>query len=451
MDYSNLKIQIIIRIAAITLTLFLMFQLAYSGAFSLTVSLIFILAVVQVVSFVKYLNKTHEEIQNFFEAIKNNDFSEPYTNNEEGSYNRYLREQFSFVLQKLRKSKLTRDERYQYLTTIVQHAGIGLVTFNENGDIQIMNIAAKRLLKIDTIKNIEELSSISDILVDNFRKLKTGGRDLIKIDLGGDIRQLSVYAIELSLGNEHFKLISLQNIQTELEENEMEAWQKLVRVLTHEIMNSVTPISSLATTVEADIINRLDQSKDKCEIDKEDLEDIHLALQTIQRRSEGLIRFVSDFRSLTHTPQPKFELVEISGFFDQIWMLMKSDLETNNVDFNYDVNPENLTVNIDPELIQQVLINLIKNAIQALEERPQKQIEMLAFQDEKNRVIVLIKDNGAGIDEEAQSKIFIPFFTTKKNGSGIGLSLSRQIMRQHNGSISVKSKVNEGTEFSLRF
>ncbi len=314
-----------------------------------------------------------------------------------------------------------------------------------------MNIAAKRLLKVESLKNIDELSNISQVLVDTFKKLKTGGRDLIKIDFNGDIRQLSVYAIELSLVNEHFKLISLQNIQSELEENEMEAWQKLVRVLTHEIMNSVTPISSLATTVEADVINRIDHSKDKCEINKEDLEDIHLALQTIQRRSEGLIRFVSDFRSLTHTPQPKFELVEITDLFDQIWMLMKSDIEKEKIDFNYDVNPENLTANIDPELIQQVLINLIKNAIQAVEERDSRQIEMLAFQDEKSRAVIVIKDNGAGIDEEAQSKIFIPFFTTKKKGSGIGLSLSRQIMRQHKGSISVKSKVNEGAEFTLRF
>lgn len=451
MDYSKIKTQIIIRVAAIALTLLLLFHLSYNGAFSLTIILFLVLAFVQVFALIKFLSRTYDEINNFFEAIKNNDFSEPQSSADSDGYTRYLREQFSFVLHKLRKSKLTKDERYHYLTTIVQHAGIGLITFNEKGEIQIMNIAAKRLLKVESLKNIDELSNISQVLVDTFKKLKTGGRDLIKIDFNGDIRQLSVYAIELSLVNEHFKLISLQNIQSELEENEMEAWQKLVRVLTHEIMNSVTPISSLATTVEADVINRIDHSKDKCEINKEDLEDIHLALQTIQRRSEGLIRFVSDFRSLTHTPQPKFELVEITDLFDQIWMLMKSDIEKEKIDFNYDVNPENLTANIDPELIQQVLINLIKNAIQAVEEKDSRQIEMLAFQDEKSRAVIVIKDNGAGIDEEAQSKIFIPFFTTKKKGSGIGLSLSRQIMRQHKGSISVKSKVNEGAEFTLRF
>lgn len=451
MDFSNLKAQTIARLVAITLTLFLMFHLSYSGAFGLTVSLIFILVIVQVVSLVKYLNKIHNDIHDFFEAIKNNDFSSPYQKKEDGAYNKYLREQFDFVLNRLKKAKLTRDEHYQYLTTIVQHAGIGLITFNDNGDIQIMNIAAKRLLKIEFVKNINELKPVSEGLVNSFKKLRTGGNDLIRIDLNGDIRQLSVYAIELSYAREHFKLISLQNIQSELEENEMEAWQKLVRVLTHEIMNSATPISSLAATVEGDILSHLNNPEKQYQIDKEELSDIHLALQTIQRRSEGLIRFVSDFRSLTHTPMPKFEEVNLCQFFNQICLLMKSDIIANKIDFHSEVEPKSLVVNIDPELIQQVLINLIKNAIQALEERENKKIEMKAFQDERNHIIISVSDNGSGIDEEAQSKIFIPFFTTKKKGSGIGLSLSRQIMRQHKGNISVKSQVNQGTEFTLRF
>jgi two-component system nitrogen regulation sensor histidine kinase NtrY len=201
--------------------------------------------------------------------------------------------------------------RQQYLTTIVQHVGIGLITFNQKGDVQIINIAAKRLLKIDTLKNIKALKKISEDLVKCFWDLRTGGRSLLTLEIGGDERQLSVYAIELTLGNENFKLISLQNIHTELEEKEMEAWQKLVRVLTHEIMNSVTPISSLANTVEGEIVNYLDHSEGKPDISKEDMEDIHLAVQTIQRRSDGLIRFVNDFRSLTHTPEPKFQMVSV--------------------------------------------------------------------------------------------------------------------------------------------
>jgi two-component system nitrogen regulation sensor histidine kinase NtrY len=451
MGSNNLRFQIIVRITAIALTLYLLVQLVSSNAFSLTVLLVLTLVIVQIVVLIRHIDKTNQAIMDFFEAVKNNDLTIPDADEEKDAYSKFLREQFQMVIKKLKKSKLAKDERHQYLTTIVQHIGIGIITFNAKGNVQIINIAAKRLLKIDALKNIKELSSISEELVRSFWDLRTGGRSLITLEIGGDERQLSVYAIELTLGNENFKLISLQNIHTELEEKEMEAWQKLVRVLTHEIMNSVTPISSLANTVEGELVGYLDYSEEKPNISKDDLEDIHLAVQTIQRRSDGLIRFVNDFRSLTHTPEPKFQMVSVMELFEQVSVLLKHDMESNQINFIVNVNPKNLALTIDPELIQQVLINLIKNAAQALDERENKIIELLAFQDEKNSTLFIVKDNGPGIDDEAQSKIFIPFFTTKKSGSGIGLSLSRQIMRQHNASISVKSRVDEGTEFILRF
>lgn len=451
MGSNNLRFQIIIRITAIALTLFLLFQLVSSDAFSLTILLVLTLVVVQVIALIKFVDKTNRVILDFFEGIKNNDFSIQKQKSGNDAYSQYLYSQFDMVIKKLKRSKLAKDVHQQYLTTIVQHVGIGLITFNENGEVQIMNIAAKRLLKIENVKNITGLETISKELVKCFWELKTGGRSLITVEIGGDERQLSVYAIELTLGNENFKLISLQNIRSELEEKEMEAWQKLVRVLTHEIMNSVTPISSLANTVEGEIVGYLDHDEGKTNIDKEDLEDIHLAVQTIQRRSDGLIRFVNDFRSLTHTPEPKFQMVSVMELFSQISLLLKHEIETNHIEFIVNVNPQNLALSIDPELIQQVLINLIKNAVQALETRSNKIVELLAYQDEKNNTLFILKDNGPGIDEEAQTKIFIPFFTTKKSGSGIGLSLSRQIMRQHNASLSVKSKIDEGTEFILRF
>lgn len=451
MGSNNLRFQIIIRISAIALTLFLLFQLVNSDSFSLTILLVLALVIVQVIALIRFVDKTNQEIIDFFESIKNNDFTIAKQKTSDDTYGNYLRNQFDMVIKKLKKSRLAKDDRQQYLTTIVQHVGIGLITFNEKGEVQIMNIAAKRLLKIENIKEISELDIISPQLVKSFWELITGGRALITVEIGGEERQLSVYVIELTLGDENFKLVSLQNIRSELEEKEMEAWQKLVRVLTHEIMNSVTPISSLANTVESEIIGYLDNNESEPKIDKEDLEDIHLAVQTIQRRSDGLIRFVNDFRSLTHTPEPKFQMVSVMELFDQISVLLKHEVTSNHIKFIVNVNPQNLALSIDPELIQQVLINLIKNAVQALEDRENKIIELLAYQDEKNNTLFKLKDNGPGIEEEAQTKIFIPFFTTKKSGSGIGLSLSRQIMRQHNASISVKSKVDEGTEFILRF
>ncbi len=450
MGFNNLRFQIIIRIIAIALTIYLSVIFSESNVFSLTVLLILALVVAQVVGLIKLVDKTNQQIAAFFESIKKNDFSFLEKKPDNDEYTTYLYEQFKMAINKLRKSKLSRDEHQQYLTTIVQHVGIGLITFDENGTIQIMNLAARRLLKTENVKNINELKSINEDLVRSLWELKTGGNALITVGTEGEERQLSVYVIELSMGGKNFKLVSLQNIRSELEEMEMEAWQKLVRVLTHEIMNSVTPISSLANTVEEEIAGYLKQEHDTPNIGRDDLEDIYLGVQTIQRRSDGLIRFVNDFRSLTHTPEPRFKQVKLSELFGQISVLLKHELDSNNISFLVNIDPEDLTLYIDPELIQQVLINLIKNAIQALDNQENKTIELLAHK-EGNSTLLIVKDNGPGIEEEAQAKIFIPFYTTKKSGSGIGLSLSKQILRKHKASITVRSKIDEGAEFILRF
>ncbi len=230
----------------------------------------------------------------------------------------------------------------------------------------------------------------------------------------------------------------------------MEAWQNLVRVLTHEIMNSVTPISSLAGIVEEELkphvneLNPLPLSKDQ-------MADIHLSLQTISKRSEGLIHFVKEFRSLTAIPKPRPAQINVRSLFDELTVLHKRDLADREIQLITSVYPEDLTLSADKNMIEQVLINLIRNAIQSFEDQHDKQVEIKAYVNEKSRAVISIKDNGTGIDPEAMEKIFIPFFTTKKTGSGIGLSLSRQIMRQHQGTLTVKSTVGKGTEFFMRF
>lgn len=348
-----------------------------------------------------------------------------------------------------KQTKRERDSDYQFFRNIVQHVGIGLLTFKKDGSVQIINSAARKLLRVDQIQNISQLNDTSPTLVEAFQKLKTGGRELIHLKIGDDTVQLSVFAIELTLRGEEIKLISMSNIQSELEEKEMEAWQNLVRVLTHEIMNSVTPISSLAVTVEEELQRQL--RLDSVEIKKEELEDMHLSLQTISRRSEGLIRFVKEFRNLTQVPQPRLTEIAIMPLLEEMAVLHKKELSDRGIAITVRTVPPQLTALGDKNMIEQVLINLIKNAIQAFDEQPDKKIELAAFTSEKGRPVISVRDNGPGIDPEALEKIFIPFFSTKKTGSGIGLSLSRQIMRVHEGRITVKSTVDEGTEFSLKF
>lgn len=348
-----------------------------------------------------------------------------------------------------RQARRERDSDYQFFRNIVQHVGIGLLTFKKDGAVQIINSAARRLLRVNQIQNITELNSASPTLVEAFQKLKTGGRELIHLKIGDDTVQLSVFAIELTLRGEEIKLISMSNIQSELEEKEMEAWQNLVRVLTHEIMNSVTPISSLAGTVEEELHRQLQNATPV--IKKDELEDMHLSLQTISRRSAGLIRFVKEFRNLTQVPQPRLSEIAIQPLLEEMAVLHKKELSDHGVYITVRTDPPQLTALADKNMIEQVLINLIKNAIQAFEDQPDKKIELAAYTSEKGRPIISVRDNGTGIDPEALEKIFIPFYSTKKTGSGIGLSLSRQIMRVHEGRITVKSALGEGTEFLLRF
>lgn len=351
-------------------------------------------------------------------------------------------------MQKVRTTRKEKDSEYQFFKNIVQHIGIGILTFQKDETIQIINSAAKKLLRIGRAEHLNDLREVSTPLVEVLLSLKTGGRELVNLTTGEETNQISVYAIELTLRNEEVKLISMSNIQTELEEKEMEAWQNLVRVLTHEIMNSVTPISSLAGIVEDELRQHIQNDE---AIPVTDLPDLHLSLQTISKRSRGLIAFVREFRSLTHVQKPRLGPVAVQQLLDEIVVLHRQELASKDIEAAVHVEPVSLTIEADKAMIEQVLINLVKNAIQAFDDQPQKRIVLRGHTDEKGKGIISIADNGPGIEPEALEKIFIPFFSTKKTGSGIGLSLSKQIMRVHEGRITVKSEVGAGTEFSLRF
>ncbi|MGA9292265.1 MAG: HAMP domain-containing sensor histidine kinase [Ignavibacteriaceae bacterium] len=268
---------------------------------------------------------------------------------------------------------------------------------------------------------------------------------MVKIVDNNELIQLSIFAAEFKLRDKYIILVSLNNIQSELEEKEMEAWQNLIRVLTHEIMNSITPIVSLSSTV-----NNMLENSDKM-LTEEDIEEFKAAVGTIEKRSKGLIHFVDDYRNLNRVPIPQFQIFKISLLFERIKNLLHEQLAEKNISFVSAVEPDNLEIMIDPDLIEQVLINLILNSINAFDGIPNPGIKLLGIIDNRGMINIQVIDNGKGIPEDLQEKIFIPFFTTKKEGSGIGLSLSKQIMKAHKGGISVKSQVNNGTTITLKF
>ncbi|WP_369411709.1 sensor histidine kinase [Chryseolinea lacunae] len=437
--------------AFLAASIFLFAFFASSARSDWMYALIFLaLSAYQVKLLVEYMDRSNENLASFLDSIQFDDLSYSFKTESDDPAVRRLHQEMNEAMLKLRSARREKDSEFLFFKNIVMHVGIGLIVFKEDGNIEIFNSAARKLLKINRAVNIRDLNEVSETLVNVFEKLKTGGRELVRLKIGEELVQLSIYAIELTLRNENVKLISIQNIQNELEEKEMEAWQNLVRVLTHEIMNSVTPISSLAAIVEEELKPHVREDNSE-PLTKDQLGDIHLSLQTISKRSEGLIHFVKEFRSLTSIPKPRPVQIDIRTLLEELAMLHRRDLADRSIQLTISVYPEDLTISADKNMIEQVLINLVRNAIQAFEDQENKKIEIKVFVNEKSRAVISVKDNGSGIDPEAMEKIFIPFFTTKKTGSGIGLSLSRQIMRQHQGTLSVKSTVGKGTEFFMRF
>lgn len=446
----NWRSPVVPRVAFLAASIFLFSFFTFSTG-DWTYALIFLgLSGYQVKLLIEHLDRSNENIASFLDSIQFDDLSYSFKTASSDPAVRRLHEELNEAMLKLRNTRREKDSEFLFFKNIVMHVGIGLIVFKEDGTIEIFNSAARKLLKLNRAEKLSDLKEVSEVLVHVFEKLKTGGRELVRLKIGEELVQLSAYAIELNLRGENVKLISIQNIQSELEEKEMEAWQNLVRVLTHEIMNSVTPISSLAGIVEEELKPHVD-ADDPAVLTKEQLADIHLSLQTISKRSEGLIHFVKEFRSLTSIPKPRPVQIEVRCLFDELTILHKRDLADRDIELITSVYPEDLTIAADKNMIEQVMINLIRNAIQSFEDQADKTIEFKAYVNEKSRPVITIKDNGTGIDPDAMEKIFIPFFTTKKSGSGIGLSLSRQIMRQHQGTLTVKSTVGKGTEFFMRF
>jgi two-component system nitrogen regulation sensor histidine kinase NtrY len=453
MDFNwrpNWRSPVMPRVAILSATIFLACFFAFSKGDWFYALLFFVISGYQVKLLIEYLDRSNANIASFLDSIQFDDLSYSFKTQSDDPVVQRLHKELNEAMLKLRNARREKDSEFLFFKNIVMHVGIGLIIFKEDGKIEIFNSAARKLLKVNRAENISDLKEVSETLVNVFQKLKTGGRELLRMKIGDDLFQLSIYAIELTLRGENVKLISIQNIQSELEEKEMEAWQNLVRVLTHEIMNSVTPISSLAGIVEEELKQHMETQQGQ-PLTQEQLNDIHLSLQTISKRSEGLIHFVKEFRSLTSIPKPRQIQIEVKPLLEELCMLHRKELMEKNIHLKISVYPEDLTISADKNMIEQVIINLIKNAMQAFEEQDDKQIELRASLNDKSRPLISIKDNGTGIDPEAMEKIFIPFFTTKKTGSGIGLSLSRQIMRQHQGTLTVKSTVGKGTEFFMRF
>lgn len=426
----------------------LAFAWALSNGRYATVLVVAALIVFQTWSLIRYVQYTNRSIDQFLGSIEYSDFSQKSAPGPAGESFANLAESLEKVSNKFREISATREENARYLQSVVQHVGIGLIAFDETGKVELQNSAAKALLDVPVLRNIDDLASTSPTLHEKIRALGPGQRDLVTVPVQGQLVQLSLHATQLRRRAQTVTILSIQNISTELNEKEMEAWRNLIRVLTHEIKNSLTPIASLAASVE-EVVIPADSTQGAGP--KTTVPQVREALQIIQKRSEGLLEFVDAYRDLTHVPEPDFEVLKVADLFARIERLVASQIEGRSIRIRTAVRPTTMTLTADPRLIEQVLINLLLNAFQATEGRAEAEIALDARIDAQNRPVIQVTDNGHGIVAESLDKIFVPFYSTRKDGSGIGLSLSRQIMRMHRGDLTARSTPDTETVFTLRF
>lgn len=393
----------------------------------------------QILELLRFVNKTNKELAKFILAIKHSDFSINFNQHRVGDSFDILTQSFEEIIEQYKKAKIEKEAQFQYLRTVVSHVNIGIISIENDVDITLMNNTAEQLLGVSGIKNWKIIREKVPTFIKQAEELFPEGQRLIEFRNKENLT-LSVDVSSVILMEKEYKLITLKDIKNEIEQKEIEAWHKLIRILTHEIMNSATPISSLTETMQ-DML-------DKGTTNEETINDLKFSLKTIQRRSDGMLDFIDDYRKITRVPKPVLETKDLKELVDEIATLTKGELKANDIELTLQVGSHQL--NIDSKLIEQVLINLIKNAQQALAGRSDGKITIRSERAENN-IHLNISDNGPGISEKVLPEIFIPFYTTKKQGSGIGLSLSKQIMHMHGGSIKANSKVGSGTDFTLTF
>lgn len=442
MEYKYFRWNVVIR-------LILLLILGYTAVYVLTsthfwlVSFWLILAwVIVLVSLIRYVERSRRELAYFLLAIKQGDFTNTYHFKKKSDLN-YAFHEINSVMKELSREKAS---NLLYLQTIVEHVRVAVICFDDEYKVTLLNQAAKMLFGKKQVSTIKNLESISYPIAEAVQRMTNGERELIKVNLNGQFFNLSMLVTEFRLRDNEYKLVSFQDIKSELEAKEIESWQKLIRVLTHEIKNSVIPISTLSEVI-LQMLKSENGRVDLSKLDDESIEDIIGGIETIESRSKGLAHFVSTYDQLTKIPKPTLEINNLKHLINNTLNLFKSDIEHQGIEI-YAILTD-CSINIDSDLLEQVLINLMKNAIEALRSVEKPKIT-LKLEQTSQEVSFTIQDNGHGIPDEILDNIFVPFYSTKEGGSGIGLSLSRQIMRLHKGQLTVETS-SSGTAFTLHF
>src|SRR6478672_10686292 len=406
------------------------------------------LVIYQIIEFIRFQKKTHDELKEFVEAVHYRDFSRYFDVKHASADIQPLRKGFNEINSTFKVISKEKETQYQYLQKILELVDTGILSYEmETGEVVWMNESLKKMLQLPYLKTIHSLEKRDSTLFTEISILKPGESKIATAHLEKSHFKILLSATAFQTEGKKFKLVAFQNINEALDETESRAWQKLLSVMTHEIMNSVAPISSLADTLK----NRLEKSVSHMANKSAAVHDLELGIETIKRRSEGLLKFAETYRNLNKITTPNLKTIYVRDLFEGLHQLMEPTLTQKNIELEIVLKDTGLELKVDTSLVEQVLINLVVNAIEAVKDNPDPRIILSAYSLNNRKILIRVSDNGFGMTEEILDKIFIPFFSTKKNGSGIGLSLCKQIMMLHKGNIQVQSVQNEGTAFLLQF
>jgi signal transduction histidine kinase len=406
------------------------------------------LIIYQLVDFYRLQKKAHDELDQFVESIHYRDFSRYFDVKHAPVDLQPLRQGFNEINTTFKVISKEKETQYQYLQKILELVDTGILSYQEeSGEVVWMNESLKQMLQLPYLKTIRSLQKRDEQLYNSIIVLKPGEGKIATAHHDKSAFKILLSATAFQTEGKKFKLIAFQNVNEALDETESKAWQKLLSVMTHEIMNSIAPISSLAETLKS----RLKQSLHRLNNDTGSVDDLELGIDTIKRRSEGLLKFAETYRNLNKITTLNLKKIFVRDLFENLHHLMQPTLEQKNIDLEIILKDTDLQLEADTNLLEQVLINLVVNAIEAVKEQAEPRIILSAYVANNKKTVVKVTDNGNGMTEEVLDKIFIPFFSTKKHGSGIGLSLCKQIMMLHKGTIQVQSTEGEGTSFLLQF
>jgi two-component system, NtrC family, nitrogen regulation sensor histidine kinase NtrY len=444
---GNFQTGILLRLVGLQVTLALLAWMVTHTDWYVTMSLCTAALVMQVLALGRYSARTGREMGRFLDAIAFDDTSAGFAGLSRDKDFSELGHAMTRVLEQLRGGRMEREEQSQYLQSLLAHVPVSLISVDQNGRVHLLNLAARRLFA-GPCDSVEGFVRHGASFAAGLEALKPGQGAIVRMERAAGALQLKAAATDLVLGGLRRRLISLQNIESELNAQELVAWEAVIRVVAHEVMNSLTPISSLAGTARDRVRESLSLLPPE-HAAHAGLDDAVEALDTLARRSDGLLHFVQNHRRLTRRMVAQTSIMPMRRVFTRLQRLLADELKTRDIALTARVEPETLEITADADLIDQALINLVRNAMDALRDTTQGRIILSAVQDSAGRPVITVADNGPGIPMDQREKVFVPFYTTKRQGSGVGLTLVRQIASVHDGMVSISESPGGGAAISI--